>query len=166
MAASPISGRVNGPEGFPRSKWFEIFSFLSLVNRPLICYSRLRLRSFETSATMLIISSCSKWRVNSLYSRHNVLTYLQKLLREAKLWSKLHHPNITPFYGICFDLGPPSAPCIICPYFKNGNVAQYLQKNTSADRMELVRHQHLNLLIVSYVPSIGRPGGFRPRIFT
>ena len=61
------------------------------------------------------------------------------MLREAKLWSQLDHPNIAPFYGICFDLGPPSAPCLICPYFKNGYVAKYLEKNPNADRMKLVR---------------------------
>jgi serine/threonine protein kinase len=60
------------------------------------------------------------------------------LLREAKLWSQLNHPNITPFYGICFDLGAPSAPCLVCPYFKNGNIAIYLKNNTSADRVKLV----------------------------
>ena len=64
---------------------------------------------------------------------------LQKFLLEAKLWSRLEHPNITPFYGICFDLGPPSAPCLIYPYFKNGNVAKYLEKNSNVNRVKLVR---------------------------
>jgi len=61
-----------------------------------------------------------------------------KLLREGKLWSQLDHPNITPFYGICFDIGPPSAPCLVSPYFKNGNVAKYLEQNPNANRMKLV----------------------------
>jgi len=61
-----------------------------------------------------------------------------KFLLEAKLWSRLEHPNITPFYGICFDLGPPSAPCLIYPYFKNGNVAKYLEKNSNVNRVKLV----------------------------
>ena len=69
---------------------------------------------------------------------YSVLIRPQKLLREAKLWSQLNHPYVTPLYGICFDLGPPSAPCLICPYFKNGNVAKYLEKNPNADRMGLV----------------------------
>ena len=62
----------------------------------------------------------------------------QKLLREADLWSQLDHPYVTPFYGICFDLGPPSAPCLVCPYFKNGNLAKYIEINPNADRMKLV----------------------------
>jgi serine/threonine protein kinase len=70
----------------------------------------------------------------------SALIHPQKLLREAKLWSQLDHSNITPFYGICFDLGLPSAPCLVCPYFKNGNVAAYLEDNPDADRMRLVRY--------------------------
>ncbi|KIM86393.1 hypothetical protein PILCRDRAFT_816348 [Piloderma croceum F 1598] len=61
-----------------------------------------------------------------------------KLLREARIWSQLDHPNIMRFYGVCYDLGRPSAPCLVCPYFKNGNVEQYLQINPAADRMKLV----------------------------
>ena len=62
----------------------------------------------------------------------------QKLLREGKVWSRLDHPNITPFIGVCFDLGLPSAPCLVCPYYKNGNVTKYLKQNPNADRMRLV----------------------------
>ena len=68
-----------------------------------------------------------------------VPTRSQNLLREAELWSRLNHPNITPFYGISFDLGRPDAPCLICPYFKNGNVAKYLKMNPRANRLKLVR---------------------------
>ena len=71
-----------------------------------------------------------------IFSRHIYL--LQKLLLEAQVWSQLDHPNITPFYGISFDLGPQSTPCLICPYFKNGNVAKYLETNPGADKMKLV----------------------------
>lgn len=59
-------------------------------------------------------------------------------MREAKLWSQLDHPNITPLYGICFDLGAGSAPCLVAPYFSNGNVAKYVKENQEVDRMRLV----------------------------
>lgn len=62
----------------------------------------------------------------------------KKLLREAIVWSKLKHAHITPFYGICFDLGQQSAPCLIYPYFQNGDVRAYLQRNPNANRMKLV----------------------------
>jgi len=65
-------------------------------------------------------------------------TGYQKFLQEAQVWSQLNHPNITPFLGVCFDLGTPSAPCLVCPYYSNGNVAQYLEKRPDADKMKLV----------------------------
>jgi hypothetical protein len=69
---------------------------------------------------------------------HSLFHRAQKLLREGNLWSRLDHVNVTPFYGICFDLSLPSAPCLVYPYFKNGNVAKYLERNPSADRNKLV----------------------------
>ncbi|EGN92739.1 hypothetical protein SERLA73DRAFT_79310 [Serpula lacrymans var. lacrymans S7.3] len=60
-----------------------------------------------------------------------------KLLREGRVWSALKHPNITPFYGVCYDLGILSTPCLVCPYYKNGSVPEYLRVNPAADRMEL-----------------------------
>jgi hypothetical protein len=43
---------------------------------------------------------------------------------------------ITPFHGICFDLGP--SPGLVYPYFKNGNVKDYLNEHPDADRMKFV----------------------------
>lgn len=77
--------------------------------------------------------------IRSAWSRSDQHEQLKmKLLREAKVWSKLHHPNITPLYGICFDLGTQSAPCLVSPYFKHGNVARYLEEKPEANRMKLV----------------------------
>ncbi|KIM82575.1 hypothetical protein PILCRDRAFT_7939 [Piloderma croceum F 1598] len=77
--------------------------------------------------------------IRSAWSRSDQHEQLNmKLLREAKVWSELHHRNITPLYGICFDLGTRSAPCLVSPYFKHGNVARYLEEYPGADRMKLV----------------------------
>jgi len=73
------------------------------------------------------------WNNAEYLEQHKV-----KLLREARVWSQVNHPNITPFYGVCFDLGPPSTPCLVCPYFVNGNLATYLQQNPLADRLKFV----------------------------
>lgn len=67
---------------------------------------------------------------------------LQKLLREARVWSQLdvgvETNHIVPLYGISFDLGVIGAPCLISPYYKNGNVEKYLKHNPDVDRMSLV----------------------------
>ena len=85
-----------------------------------------------------LISSGSRWWASpsTVYVLYAYLS--QKLLREAKVWSQLDHPNITPFYGVCFDLGLLSAPCLISPYFKHGNVTKYLERHLNANRMQLV----------------------------
>ena len=76
---------------------------------------------------------------NMIYDAHALGNGTLPSATPEQLWSRLEHPNITPFYGICFDLGPPSAPCLIYPYFKNGNVAKYLEKNSNVNRVKLLR---------------------------
>ncbi|KIM86395.1 hypothetical protein PILCRDRAFT_816351 [Piloderma croceum F 1598] len=61
-----------------------------------------------------------------------------KLLQEARIWSKLNHPNIAPFYGVYYGIGRKFAPCLVSPYFQHGDVEQYLKRNPDADRMKLV----------------------------
>jgi len=90
--------------------------------------------SRESSTQIVAVKVIRDVRCNTEYFER----LKKKLLLEAQVWSQLDHPNITPFYGISFDLGPQSTPCLICPYFKNGNVAKYLETNPGADRMKLV----------------------------
>jgi hypothetical protein len=54
------------------------------------------------------------------------------------VWSGLNHPNITPFFGLCFDLDQRLAPGLVCPYYSHGDVSSYLQQFPKADRMLLV----------------------------
>ncbi|KAF7968619.1 hypothetical protein HWV62_30013 [Athelia sp. TMB] len=61
-----------------------------------------------------------------------------KLIREALVWSRLEHPNITPFYGISFDLGVRSAPCLVSPYYINGTLSKYLESNTEINKIALI----------------------------
>lgn len=67
----------------------------------------------------------------------------QRLLREARVWSQLEigvdTNYIVPLYGISFDLGVIGAPCLVSPYYKNGNVESYLKHNPLVDRISLVR---------------------------
>ena len=81
-------------------------------------------------------------RVSPTGPRHtySVPTCLQNLLREAELLSQLDHPNIAAFYGICDNpLGRTPAPCLVGPYFKNGNVKTYLEQNVNVNRIKMVR---------------------------
>lgn len=87
---------------------------------PLNAYIRSVIVCLDISQLLCLYSHPQKWRL------------------EAEIWSRFDHPNIAPFYGICFNLGPPSAPCLVCPYFKNGNIAEYLKQSPDADRTKLV----------------------------
>jgi serine/threonine protein kinase len=62
----------------------------------------------------------------------------RRLTREGNLWSQLCHPAVVPFYGVSYDLGRPGSPSLISPYYQNGNISTYLQRNPGADRLKLV----------------------------
>ena len=59
-------------------------------------------------------------------------------MKEAALWNELHHPNVLPFYGICFGLIAPTFPGLVCPYYANHNVAEYLRMRPKTDRIAMV----------------------------
>ncbi|KAF9451478.1 kinase-like protein, partial [Macrolepiota fuliginosa MF-IS2] len=42
-----------------------------------------------------------------------------RLLRESRLWSRLRHPYIAPFYDLVFEQG---YPVLVMPYYENGDL--------------------------------------------
>ncbi|TDL16125.1 kinase-like protein [Rickenella mellea] len=77
--------------------------------------------------------------LRSSWTDPDYLERLQRRLdREARVWSRLSHPNIIPFYGACFDLGRASTPCLVAPFLENGHIMNYLSKHPEADRLDLV----------------------------
>lgn len=63
-----------------------------------------------------------------------------KLVREGKVWSQLSHPSITPFIGISFNVGhgQPGSPALVCPYYVNGNLVNYLESYPDANAIRLL----------------------------
>jgi hypothetical protein len=66
------------------------------------------------------------------------LIFNQKLLREVRVWSSVHHQNITPFLGISFDFERPGTSCLISPYYRNGNISSYSKGQPMVDKVALV----------------------------
>lgn len=49
----------------------------------------------------------------------------QRFVKEALVWSALHHPNILPLIGFHFDRDRLQG-LLICPWQEEGNVMEYL----------------------------------------
>ncbi|KAF8074575.1 kinase-like domain-containing protein, partial [Lyophyllum atratum] len=61
---------------------------------------------------------------------------LNRIDREAKIWSKFHHPNITPFFGCSRFKG--QMPFLVSLWMQNGDARAYRHKHPEADVLKIV----------------------------
>ncbi|KAI0933772.1 hypothetical protein AcV5_005833 [Taiwanofungus camphoratus] len=59
-----------------------------------------------------------------------------RFTREIKVWARLNHPHILPFYGIVTNLGPQLH--TVSPWQDNGNILEYIQNHPNVDKMVLL----------------------------
>ncbi|KAG8971721.1 hypothetical protein FRB90_010417, partial [Tulasnella sp. 427] len=64
----------------------------------------------------------------------NDLRLLRKLAQEIRIWRHLHHPCIAPLMGFTFY---PSI-ALISPWYRNGNVQQYIELHPNCNRLKLL----------------------------
>jgi serine/threonine protein kinase len=64
----------------------------------------------------------------------------QRLIREGLVWSRVAHPNITPFLGVSFDFDRPGLPCLVSPYYRYGSITSYLKDHPHVNKLPLVNH--------------------------
>ncbi|KAF8606706.1 kinase-like protein [Ceratobasidium sp. AG-I] len=64
-----------------------------------------------------------------------------RLSREVVSWCWVSHKNIIPFYGLCwlFGLEYGSLPSMVYLYCPAGTCTEYLHKNLTADKMEIIQ---------------------------
>ena len=70
-------------------------------------------------------------------------------MRESKMWIRLSHDNIQPYFGYCHKLSPVIA--LISPYCKHGTVMNYIKFNSADNNLRLKfvsTKQFVNLRIV------------------
>ncbi|KAF9777371.1 kinase-like domain-containing protein [Thelephora terrestris] len=58
----------------------------------------------------------------------------QRFCAAAVLMKQIEHKNIIPFYGVSTTI---SDFCLVFPWYKNGDIEQYLKKNPDIDRYDL-----------------------------
>ncbi|EPQ51680.1 kinase-like protein [Gloeophyllum trabeum ATCC 11539] len=61
---------------------------------------------------------------------------IKLLMREVNEWKQFRHRHIVKFVGLADTLA--YIPSIVYPYYKNGNILQYLEKNPRADVLRLL----------------------------
>ncbi|KDQ13931.1 hypothetical protein BOTBODRAFT_95578, partial [Botryobasidium botryosum FD-172 SS1] len=59
----------------------------------------------------------------------------QRLVREMKVWSQLHHLNVLPFLGL-HRLR--SVTYLVSPWMENGHVLEFIQRHPEADSLQLL----------------------------
>jgi serine/threonine protein kinase len=62
----------------------------------------------------------------------------KRFLREMCVWSTLSHPNITPLLGVVFDFDRPQTPCLVSPYYRQGDIRKYLKNQPRANNLALI----------------------------
>lgn len=70
--------------------------------------------------------------------------YLQRTMREMIVWFSLtfaRHPNIVGSFGFVTNVSGGLG--LVLPYFSNGGIMKYLDKNPDADRVRLVSNMPL-----------------------
>jgi len=58
--------------------------------------------------------------------------------REISVWNMVKHPNITPFLGILPGFEGSRLPCLVSPFYENGNVVDYLEHHPDARKLPLI----------------------------
>lgn len=63
---------------------------------------------------------------------------LQQLGKLVLQWQELHHPNVIHCIGLTMQFGP--IPALIFPMCAEGSIMQYIEKNPSANKIQLVNY--------------------------
>ncbi|PPR05804.1 hypothetical protein CVT26_010154 [Gymnopilus dilepis] len=61
---------------------------------------------------------------------------VRKLNREVYVWHRLEHPNVVKLFGTSYHMS--GRPAMVMQWYDNGNAVDYLRKNPTADRLQLV----------------------------
>jgi len=66
-------------------------------------------------------------------------TLQRRIRREVATWRAAKHPNIVPFLGLSCDFDRPNMLCMVSPWFRNGNIVDFLKTRPGVDKLALVK---------------------------
>ncbi|KAG2055496.1 kinase-like protein [Suillus hirtellus] len=79
-------------------------------------------------------------RPSLLSDKHLVDKTIRKILREARLWSTLNHPNVARFIGVYYqDVRGYSIPRLVSVFYKNRTLKDCLVHMHNGQRLKLLR---------------------------
>jgi hypothetical protein len=95
--------------------------------------------------------------VDNLLSKSQAYGYLLRLQMLAYLkdkWASLDHPNIIPLWPLVSATEP--IPAVAMPWFRNGNVLDFIRRYPHINRFGMVRLASLALFVSSFLPRLFR----------
>ncbi|KAJ7113417.1 hypothetical protein C8R44DRAFT_984704 [Mycena epipterygia] len=82
-------------------------------------------------------------KVMRLFEDSDIEAVLKEFGREAVIWRQLCHPNLLPFFGLCYL---DKRLCLVSPWMENGNILKFLSKEApKIDRLSLILDVALGL---------------------
>jgi serine/threonine protein kinase len=110
------------------------FSSINVDNIPSIMTHYNDLHNGTLGKQKVLVKS---WRLMSA-SEDNKKKFAQRLCLELVKWKQASsHPHILPIIGISND-NVSLAPSLVVPFFRSGNVNEYISRNPGANVLELV----------------------------
>ena len=86
-----------------------------------------------------------------------LMTYLlcsQMLAYLKDKWASLNHPNIIPCWPLASVTEP--IPAVAVPWFRNGNVLDFIRRYPRINRFRMVRLASLTHFVSSFLPRLSR----------
>ncbi|KAG6843949.1 hypothetical protein H0H87_011455 [Tephrocybe sp. NHM501043] len=78
-------------------------------------------------------------KVLKIYSRSDLRKHVKKVLRETLIWRQLRHSNVLPFICLHHVQGNAERIALVSPWMDNGNLQEFLQQTSNADRVSLMQ---------------------------
>ncbi|KAJ7846467.1 kinase-like domain-containing protein [Mycena leptocephala] len=75
-------------------------------------------------------------KIMRVYNDFEVKAVMKEFGREAVIWRQLSHPNLLPFFGLCYL---EARPCLVSPWMENGDLVKFLRNAPpDTDRTSLI----------------------------